>query len=141
MSQNNINLPQSKNPLRVLLVEDTEERQKILTSLYRVQAWILVNTGERAVKLLNSYDFDIVSLDYNLGGKLNGADVAKILKCSRNKNVRVIVHSLNPRGAKAISLILPDAIIYPVARMVRSNRLFKYLRNQINELGCNYDWT
>ena len=72
----------------------------------------------------HAYDFDIVSLDYNLGGQLNGADVAKILKYSRHKNVRVIVHSLNPKGAKAISLILPDAIVYPVAKMVRSFQAF-----------------
>ena len=134
-------LHQPKNILRVLLVEDTKERQQILTSLYKKHAWILVNTGERAVTLLNAYDFDIVSLDYNLGGQLNGADVAKVLKYSGHKNVRVIVHSLNPRGAKAISSILPDAIVYPVARMVRSNKLFKYLRSKIDQLGQDYDWS
>ena len=134
-------LHQPKNILRVLLVEDTKERQQILTSLYKKHAWILVNTGERAVTLLNAYDFDIVSLDYNLGGQLNGADVAKVLKYSGNKSVRVIVRSLNPRGAKAISSFLPDAIVYPVAKMVRSNKLFKYLRSRIDELGQAYDWT
>lgn len=141
MNISNTNSHQSSNFLRVLLVEDTEERQQILTSLYKKHAWILVNTGERAIKLINAYDFDIVSLDYNLGGQLNGADVAKVLKSSRNKNARTIIHSLNPRGAKVMASILPDAIVYPVAKMVRSNKLFKYLRNQINELGCTYDWT
>ena len=72
---------------------------------------------------------------------MNGADVAKVLKYSGNKSVRVIVHSLNPRGAKAISSILPDAIVYPVARMVRSNKLFKYLRSKIDQLGQDYDWS
>ena len=131
---------QPQNIFRVLLVEDTKDRQQILTSLYKKHAWILVNTGERAVTLLNAYNFDLVSLDYNLGGQLNGADVAKVLKCSRNKNVRVIVHSLNPRGAKIIASILPDAIIYPVAKMVRSNKLFKHLRSKIDQLGQDYDW-
>ena len=141
MSTSKIDSHQPKNTLRVLLVEDTKDRQHILTSLYKKHAWILVNTGERAITLLNAYDFDIVSLDYNLGGQLNGADVAKVLKYSRHKNVRVIVHSLNPRGAKVIASILPDAIIYPVAKMVRSNKLFKYLRNRIDELGQDYDWS
>ena len=141
MSTSKIDSHQPKNILRVLLVEDTKDRQHILTSLYKKHAWILVNTGERAITLLNAYDFDIVSLDYNLGGQLNGADVAKVLKYSRNKNVRVIVHSLNPRGAKVIASILPDAIIYPVAKMVRSNKLFKYLRSKIEELGQDYDWS
>lgn len=141
MNQNHVNLSQSPNFLRVLIVEDTKERQQILISLYKKHAWVLVNTGERAVKLLNSYDFDIVSLDYNLGGQLDGASVAQNLKYSRNKHVRVIIHSLNPRGANKILSILPHAIIYPVAKIVRSNKVFKYIKSKIDELGHAYDWT
>lgn len=141
MNQNHINLSQSQNFLRVLIVEDTKERQQILTSLYKKHAWVLVNTGERAVKLLDAYNFDIVSLDYNLGGQLNGADVAQFLKYSQHKNVRVIIHSLNPRGANTISSILPNAIVYPVAKIVRSNKVFKHLKSKIDELGHAYDWT
>ena len=89
----------------------------------------------------NAYDFDVISLDYNLGGQLNGADVAKIIQSSRNKNVRVIIHSMNPRGAKFISSILPDAIVYPVLKMVRSNKKFKDLRSKIDKPGRAYDWT
>jgi CheY-like chemotaxis protein len=129
------------NALRVLIIEDTEERQKVLTSLYRSHAWILVNTGHRAITICNAYDFDIISLDYNLRGDLNGADVAKAIKCSRNKNVRLIVHSLNPKGVKQILDILPNAIPYPVSKMIRSNRIFKHIKAQIDELGADYDWS
>lgn len=141
MSQHNEDLLISKNILRVLLVEDTQERQQILTSLYRSHAWILVNTGQRAIKLLKAYDFDIVSLDYNLRGELNGAEVAQALEHSRNKNARIIIHSLNPKGVNSILAILPDAIFYPVSKMIRSNNNFKYIRNKIDELGGVYDWT
>ena len=48
-------------PLRVLIVEDTEKCQKILTSLYRSHGLILVATGQRAIKLLDFYDFDLMS--------------------------------------------------------------------------------
>ena len=72
---------------------------------------------------------------------MNGADVAEFLKCSRNKNVRVIIHSLNPKGAKTIASILPNAIVYPVAKMVRSNKFFKYLKGKIDELGQFFNWT
>jgi len=82
-------LPISKNILRVLLVEDVQECQQILTSLYRSHAWILVHTGQRAIGLLKASDFDIISLDYNLRGELNGAGVAQALKHSRNQNARV----------------------------------------------------
>src|SRR4028118_477615 len=52
-------------------------------------AWILVHTGQRAIGLLKASDFDIISLDYNLRGELNGAGVAQALKHSRNQNARV----------------------------------------------------
>lgn len=42
--------------LKVLIVEDIEERQKVLTSLYRAQAWVLVTTGQRTIKLVSAYD-------------------------------------------------------------------------------------
>lgn len=127
-------------PLRVLIVEDTLERQEILTALYRAHAWVLVHTGRRAATLLRAYDFDIVSLDYNLAGDLGGADVARVLAASRNRHARVIVHSLNPRGAAELARILPDAIVYPVSRMVRTNQHFKRLVAGLDEDGASFDW-
>jgi hypothetical protein len=58
--------------LRILIVEDTPERQEWLTGLYRDHAWVLVHTAVRAVRLVNAYDFDLISLDYNLAGPANG---------------------------------------------------------------------
>lgn len=126
--------------LRVLIVEDIDPRQKILTSLYRSHAWVLVNTGQRAIKLILAYDFDIISLDYNLRGDFNGADVAEEIMRSRNQNTKVIIHSMNPKGAMQIKQILPHAVCYPISKMVRSNTAFKYLRERIDELGTNWDW-
>jgi len=130
----------SAPPLRVLIIEDTEERQKVLTSLYRAHAWILAHTGRRAITLLNAYDFDIISLDYNLRGDLSGADVAQAIANSRNKESRVIIHSMNPQGADRIAQILPQAVLFPVSKMARSNQAFKRLRSKIDELGVDYDW-
>jgi CheY-like chemotaxis protein len=124
----------------VLIVEDTEERQKALTSLYRSHAWVLASTGRRAVALIKAYDFDIISLDYNLRGGLTGAEVAQAIASSRNKDTRVVIHSMNPRGANQIAMVLPQALHFPVSKMVRSNRTFKSLRSKIDELGAAYDW-
>jgi CheY-like chemotaxis protein len=127
-------------PLRVLIVEDTAERQEILTALFRDHAWVLAPTGARAIRLLQAFDFDLISLDYNLRGELSGVDVAQGILNSRNRNTRVVVHSLNPQGRARIAELLPQAIIYPVSRMVRSNRHFKRLRARLNELGAAFDW-
>ena len=64
--------------LRVLIVEDTPQRQEVLTALYRAHAWVLVHTGRRAQVLLEAYDFDLLSLDYNLRGDLTGEDVIRV---------------------------------------------------------------
>ncbi|MBW4509393.1 MAG: hypothetical protein KME64_23145 [Scytonematopsis contorta HA4267-MV1] len=42
---------------------------------------------------------------------------------------------------KQILNILPNAIPYPVSKMIRSNNAFKYLRVQIDELGVDFDWS
>ncbi|MGF1490552.1 MAG: cyclic-phosphate processing receiver domain-containing protein [Prochloraceae cyanobacterium] len=126
--------------LHVLIIEDTEERQNILTSLYRSHGYILLKTGKRAIMLLDLYDFDIISIDYNLPGQINGETIAKHLSISRNKNARIIIHSMNPKGAEKIAKILPDAILYPVLKIVKSNRNFKFIRSKIDSLGTSFDW-
>jgi CheY-like chemotaxis protein len=130
----------SASPLRVAIIEDTEERQEVLKSLYRSHAWVLVNTGRRAVTLLNAYDFDIISLDYNLDGDLTGADVARAIACSRNQNARIVIHSMNPKGAEQIARILPHAVMFPLSKMIRSNQAFRLLRSKIDDLGAAFDW-
>ncbi|MCE9571585.1 MAG: hypothetical protein K8W52_00365 [Deltaproteobacteria bacterium] len=119
--------------LRVLLVEDTRERQAILTSLFRDHAWILTHTAARACRLLDVYAFDLVALDYNLAGPGTGADVARHLRSSASAAARVVIHSMNPRGRAAIAELLPDATVLPVARIARSNRALRSLRAAITD--------
>lgn len=128
------------NPLRVLIAEDIKDRQEILISLYRSHAWILVDTAYRAARLVQAYDFDVISLDYNLKGEETGADIANTIRYSRNSRARVIIHSMNPDGAQEIKNILPEGIIYPVSKMIRSNRAFKEIRSKIDALGVTYNW-
>ena len=126
--------------LRVLVVEDTRERQEILTSLYRDHAWILVHTVARARRLLDAYDFDVASLDYNLAGPGDGCDVARHLVVSRNARVRVVIHSMNPLGRERLLEIVPDAVVMPVDRIVRSNRELRRLRVAL-VAGRDFDWS
>jgi CheY-like chemotaxis protein len=77
-------LERTPRVLRILIVEDTAERQELLQSLYREHAWVLVHTAARAVRLVQAYDFDLVSLDFNLAGPDDGDAVASALRESRN---------------------------------------------------------
>lgn len=125
--------------LRILIVEDTPERQAILKNLYKDHAWILVNTARRAIRMVKSYAFDIISLDYNLATGESGDDVAKIIATSQNKDTKVIVHSMNKQGADRIKAYLPDVDIVPISKMIKSNKVFKKIRQQLSA-GINIDW-
>lgn len=125
--------------LRVLIVEDTPERQEWLQALYREHAWVLVHTAARAVCLLNAYDFDLISLDYNLAGPNNGDAVAEAIATSRNAHTPVLVHSMNPRGAGRLAELLPHAACVPVGSIVKTNATAKRVREALR-LGVPADW-
>jgi len=125
--------------LRVLIVEDTPERQEWLTGLYRDHAWVLVHTAARAIRLVSAYDFDLISLDYNLAGPDTGATVAEAIARSRNAQTPVLVHSMNPRGAGQLAKLLPHAACVPVGSLVKTNATAKRIREALQH-GVPADW-
>lgn len=127
-------------PMRVLIIEDTRERQDILKQLYKDHAWVLVHTVARANSLLDAFEFDVVSLDYDLAGEATGDEVARHISAGSNSGARVIVHSMNPHGRDRIRELLPAATVLPVASMITTNSRFKRLREAL-EQGPNFDWS
>ncbi|MBU2650976.1 MAG: hypothetical protein KKA81_08575 [Bacteroidetes bacterium] len=124
---------------RILIVEDTKERQKILKDLYKDHAWIMVHTAERAIRLLEVYQFDLISLDYDLAGIRKGDAVAEFIAKSKITNPKVIVHSMNSTGAQKIKLLLPDADVVPLSKMIRTNITFKRLREELKK-ATDINW-
>jgi len=129
----------SQSPLKILIVEDSLERQKILKNLYKDHAWILVNTARRAIRLIEVYDFDIITLDYDLDGEDRGDKIADFIKRSRNANSKVLVHSMNVQGVTLIQEHLPDSIAIPFSKIIRDNQTFKRFREEVNK-GVDIDW-
>jgi CheY-like chemotaxis protein len=125
--------------LRIPIVEDTPERQEWLTGLYRDHAWVLVHTAARAVRLVNAYDFDLISLDYNLAGPANGDTVAVAIAASRNARTPALVHSMNPRGADRLADLLPHAQCVPAGSLVRTNAVARRIRQALRG-GVPRDW-
>jgi CheY-like chemotaxis protein len=121
--------------LRVLIVEDTPERQKILKNLFRDHAWVLVHTARRALILLEHFDFDLLSLDYDLAGPEKGSEIASYIAQLRKEKIQVLIHSMNSKGAQQIIQILPHAVWVPISKMVKNNRIFKNIREGINNRG------
>lgn len=125
--------------LRILVVEDTPERQKWLQQLYREHAWVLVHTAARAIRLVKAFQFDLISLDYNLAGPGTGAAVAEAIKASPNAGTPVLVHSMNPRGADEVTELLPHAQRVPARSLVKTNAIVKRIREALRR-GAPANW-
>lgn len=126
--------------LRILIIEDTPDRQKILQNLFKDHAWVMVHTAERAIRLVEAYDFDLIALDFDLATEKTGEDVARALAKSKNKNAKVIIHSMNHPGALKITHFLPKADIIPISKITRNNETFKRLRLELSK-GVDIDWS
>jgi CheY-like chemotaxis protein len=126
-------------PRRILIVEDSPDRQEVLTNLYRGHAWVLVNTASRARTLLSAFTFDLISLDYDLAGGEKGDAVAETIAASSSAGALVIVHSMNAAGADRIRAAIPEAVFAPISKMTRDNATFRRLQEQLRS-GASIDW-
>lgn len=71
---------------KILLIEDNHDTQLIfkvyLRELYDLE---VAGTAETGIELLRENDYDLLILDINLPGKLNGSDVLNELRNEMNK--------------------------------------------------------
>lgn|GEM_PF-820076 len=126
--------------LRVLIVEDSYERQEQLTDLFREHAWVLVHTAARAIRLVNAFYFDLIALDFDLAGPENGDAVAQAIPVSRNADTPVLIHSMNIPAAARLRELLPQAVCTPIATLFKSNAVVKSVREALRH-GVPKDWT
>jgi len=126
--------------LKVLIVEDSPDRQAIFRNLFKDHAWMMVHTATRAIRLINSYDFDLICLDFDLAGDEQGDWVAKQIPASRNAETKVLVHSMNQPGANQIISLIPHALAIPISKITRDNKTFKRLKEELNR-GIDIDWS
>jgi len=125
--------------LKILIVEDTPERQEILKKLYKDHAWVLAHTAQRAVKLLSVFEFDLISMDYNLAGPDCGDSIASFIPESINAESKILIHSMNKQGADKIKKFLPNADYVPVSKLTKTNQIFKKIKSELKK-GPEIDW-
>lgn len=109
--------------MRILILDDDLQRHAGFKSLFQGHQLSHAFTYSEFVSAINSEEFDLICLDYDLhikhrpdvvvDGKgirpLNGADVAAWIlanyeKCPDN----ILIHSMNPDGALQMSSMLKD---------------------------------
>ena len=95
------------------LLEDDKWRVKAFESRFKEIGWDYHTTDnfETAKKYLNENKYDIIFLDHDLGG-WEGILVAKHV-ADVGVSCPVVIHSLNPVGARNMHNILPGSVISP----------------------------
>jgi CheY-like chemotaxis protein len=104
--------------LRVLILEDNEERRKLFKRGLIGHEVSIVETAADAIQALNDavweiafFDHDLAQQAYMPSGSGTGYEVAEWL--SKNKDrmpARVYVHSYNEKGRKNMLEVLPEAV-------------------------------
>ena len=125
--------------MRVLIVEDSPERIEAFRGLFRDHASVWATTAARASRLVEAFRFDLITLDFDLAGPGDGATVAAVVATSHNAEARVWVHSMNDPGAKRILTVLPHAARVPYQSLIRTNAVFKRLRDALGR-GPDIPW-
>ncbi len=99
--------------MNILFLDDDETRHRFFQRNTIGHAVTAVRTAEEAKEALRTKQFDVVSLDHDLGGAVfcpsdehSGWEVARFIANDLADKPRVIVHSFNPDGIAAMMGVL-----------------------------------
>ncbi|MEX2664240.1 cyclic-phosphate processing receiver domain-containing protein [Candidatus Uabimicrobium amorphum] len=126
--------------LRILIVEDLPERQQQICNMYKEHAWVTTTISTHAIRLVNAYDFDLIHLDYNLAEQTTGLEVAECLAKSRNAQTQVVIHSMNPDGAKKMSQLIVNVEVIPISKLLKKDIYTKRLKEQLKKEQVNWNY-
>lgn len=127
----NVSLP----PLeRILIIEDNPESQLlfqiILKNFYKLDA---VYNAEDGIGFIKNKKIDLILLDINLPGKLDGVDVLKFVKGNEEySNVKIIVltaYSLKGDEKKFIELGANAYLSKPVSKKILLDTVHKIINS------------
>jgi len=118
---------------RILIVEDNTETQLIIkVSIRDIYDSIVVSSGEDAITALKDNDFNLVLLDINLGGKIDGRVVLEKIRGELNKpNLPVIIitaYDLPDKDKSFLMSITCEYLEKPISKDVLVSTINKCLR-------------
>ena len=104
--------------MKVLVVEDNEERMGFFRELFLEDQMTFTTTSREAIALLMEVTYEIIFLDIDLDDGLGrGLEVARSLKGSPNDYSPLIVHSMNVSAASKVERISPGSLLMPIIEM------------------------
>ncbi len=74
-------------------------------------SWQLARTVSEAIRAINMFDFDVISLDHDIEGSQETFDTVALFIALKYKNdgkemIKIILHTANPAGAERMKNIL-----------------------------------
>ena len=106
---------------RIFILDDDRNRILLFEQWYQGYDLSIAITADEAIDILSKrLDFDMITLDHDLGGEVycssdlpnSGYRVAKFLSTQKYKGL-VVIHTHNPPGAQNMKSVLPNALIRP----------------------------
>jgi DNA-binding response OmpR family regulator len=124
--------------LSVFILEDDCERIQEFSKLFVNCRMIVTNCAETAILFLNSYKFDTILLDHDLGGEVfvhtrnknTGSEVCREIN-DLNRESQVIIHSWNKVGAENMRLNLGGKGFTNVTKEFFGGNLLDSIRNSL----------
>jgi len=110
--------------MRILILEDSTDRvEQFKRNIGQRHMLSITSSSRQAIDLLKNNKWDLLCLDHDLGGRVfvpsgedTGYEVATFLEINPEfMPTNIIVHSLNPVGAKNILSVLKGARQVPFA--------------------------
>ena len=128
--------------MRILFLDDDANRHKKFQSLLGIK-YYPAYTAEEAISFLKSSQFDLVSLDHDLGNEVyvdsfgetpTGYTVAKWIAENKPKIGAIVLHSLNPPGvANMKSILRNDYYLFICPFIYMTDKTIAALIDDINE--------
>lgn len=112
---------------KIFVLEDSQSRIDTFKKKFKNDDVYFFDNVEEAIEGFNLLGpFDIILLDHDLDGKIfvnshsdnTGFQFAKFL-AEKELNAQIIIHSMNPAGAKNMKSLLPQADIVPFPRLAK----------------------
>jgi CheY-like chemotaxis protein len=119
----------------IFILEDMDERIDAYRKKFPTDTLTVARTAKEAIEILEkNLNFDLICLDHDLGLRAfvdsndenTGYQVAKFLSM-KYVSCPIIIHSLNPVGAKNMQMCLPQAKRIPAFFMFDEHNKRKYL--------------
>lgn len=120
------------NKKKVLIIEDNIETQLIFKVYLRDQFSVeIADDAEKGLELLNEKRYDIMLLDINLPGKLNGEDVLKEtrngLKLEEFPIIVITAYALKGDKERFLNLGANNYLSKPIEKNTLLDEIHKYI--------------